>query len=271
MTLPTRGAFEWGKLLGLWVGSRRVLDDASAIICVGSEEQREVQRRFPHQRVLHLPNGVDANRFAKGDGQAFRRLHGIPRQALVLLTVGRIDRQKNQLLAVRCMPRLLKAEPWAHLVLIGHVTNEAYRDRVVAEAERLGVAGRVALIPGLPADSQELVDAYHAADLFLLPSLHEPFGIVILEAWAAGLPVMASRVGGVPSFVSDGEDGVLFEPNDELEAVAAFEALRSNPERARSLAQAGRTKARERYSWDSVTRNLVQIYEEVSRENPLRQ
>lgn len=271
MTRPTRGAFEWGKVLGMWVGSRRVLDDAAAVICVGTEEQREVQRRFPHKRVVHLPNGVDADHFAEGDGHGFRRRHGIARQARVLLTVGRIDSQKNQLFAVRCLPRLLECDAGVHLVLIGHVSNEAYCGRVMAEAERLGVGGRVCLIRGLPADGQDLVDAYHAADMFLLPSIHEPFGIVILEAWAAGLPVMASRVGGVPSFVSEGQDGILFEPDNERDFQAAFRALWGSPERMMAIAQAGQTKAREHYSWDHVTKALVQLYEEVVRENPLRQ
>ncbi len=127
------------------------------------------------------------------------------------------------------------------------------------------------IIRGLEAGSQELVDAYHAADLFLLPSIHEPFGIVILEAWAAGLPVIASRVGGIPWFVSDGQDGVLFEPNDEGEFLQAFRALVKNPERMRALAEAGQIKAREEYGWKKVTERLVGIYEEAVGENPFCQ
>ena len=133
------------------------------------------------------------------------------------------------------------------------------------------MGNHVTIIRGLEAGSQELVDAYRAADLFLLPSIHEPFGIVILEAWAAGLPVIASRVGGIPWFVSDGQDGMLFEPNDEGEFHHAFRVLVKNPERMRALAAAGQTKAREEYGWKKVTERLVDIYEEAVGENPFCQ
>lgn len=270
-TAPTQGAYEWGKVLGWWVGSRRVLDDAAAILCVGQEEQRQTQRRFPHKKVIHLPNGVDPNRFAHGDGVGFRQRYRIPLSAQVVLTVGRIDPQKNQLLAVRLLPELLKEAPEVHLLLIGPVTNDAYYEQLCRAVRERGLTGYVTIIPGLDAASQELVDAYHAADVFLLPSIHEPFGIVILEAWAAGLPVLASRVGGVPSFVTDGQDGLLVEPGDEQALLQAFRALVKNDQHRHALAMAGQVKAREHYSWDKITERLVHIYEEAIHENPFRQ
>ena len=271
LTAPTDGALEWGKVLGLWVGSRRVLGDAAAILCVGLDEQKQVQERFPSKRVIHLPNGVDPDRFAEGDGLRFRGKYGIAQGARVVLTVGRIDPQKNQMLAVRCLPDLLRNDPNVHLVFFGHVTNDGYRETLEAESQRLDIEKNVTLIPGLAADGSDLVDAYHGADLFLLPSAHEPFGIVILEAWASGLPVVASRVGGVRSLVGDGVDGVLFDPSNAGQLVEAVTSLIGDPERARSVAQAGCAKARDRYSWDTVTRDLLKVYEEVIRESPLRQ
>ena len=128
-----------------------------------------------------------------------------------------------------------------------------------------------AIIPGIAADSQELVDGYHAADVFLLPSIHEPFGIVILEAWAAGLPVLASRVGGVPHFVEEGRDGLLFDPHDDASFLTAFRAIIGDRDRARGLADVGRSKACAQYDWDTVTGNLLKIYEEVVAEHPIRQ
>lgn len=270
-TEPTQGTIEWGKVLGWWVGSRRVLDDAAAILCVGRQEQRLVQDRFPRKRVCHLPNGVDSRRFARGDGPGFRRRFGIPAPARVVLCVGRIDPQKNQLFAVRALSRLRAEEPRLHLVLIGHVTDGAYGAQLVRAIAALGMERQVTLIGGLDAASQDLVDAYHAADLFLLPSQHEPFGIAILEAWAAGLPVIASRVGGIISLVSDGQDGALFEAGDEREFCQAFRALVQDGERLRALAAAGRAKARKQYGWEEVTRQLVEIYEGALRENPVRQ
>lgn len=266
----TRGSLEWGKALGWWVGSRRVLDDAAAILCVGAEEQGRVRARHPRARVELLPNGVDAARFARGDGDGFRRAHGIPPTAPLVLTVGRVDPQKNQALAVRALHALTDAHPSARLLLVGHVSAPAYQSEVQALIAELGLGGRVTLLPGLPATGQALVDAFHAADVFLLPSTHEPFGIVVLEAWAAGLPVVASRVGGVPSFVEHERDGLLFEPDDLRGATRALAALLTHGPRARALAEAGRAKARERYGWDVITRRLVELYEEVLGAHPRR-
>lgn len=268
-TAPTEGAIEWGKLLGAWVGSRRVLDDAAAIICVGQKEQEKTREQFPQKKVVHLPNGVDTERFAVGDGAAFRKSHNIPQDAYVILLMGRIDPQKNQLFPIRMMPELLKVKPNAHLLLIGHVTNQPYYQRLLDNIGGNGVTDRVTLITGVDGQGEELVNAYHAADLFCLPSIHEPFGIVVLEAWAAGLPVIASRVGGIPSFVDDGSDGILFDTDDADSFLTAFSAIIGDS-RSKLIAENGRQKANRQYSWQQITKRLVDIYEEAIRENPLR-
>lgn len=240
-------------------------------MCVGQEEQLQVQERYPQKRVIHLPNGVDVDRFANGNRTAFRKQYGIPAQARMVLTVGRIDPQKNQLFAVDLLPQLREIDPDTHLVLIGHVTNEAYFTRLVREIEARGLKNHVTVIRGLNADSQDLVDAYHAADIFLLPSIHEPFGIVILEAWAAGLPVLASRVGGVPSFVNHGENGLLCKTNDKKEFCRAFRMVVDCKEMGRALACMGQRKAQSNYAWEHITSQLANLYEDVRREHSVCQ
>lgn len=269
-TAPTEGKFEWGKVLGWWVGSRRVLNDAAAIICVGQEEQRQIQKRFPDKKVLHLANGVDPARFSKGNREKFRKAYNIPLDAYVIVTVGRIDPQKNQIFAIDLLPELKRLNPKVHVVIIGPVTNENYHNKLMKKIGDGGFQGRVVVIEGLSAGSQALVDAYHGADVFFLPSIHEPFGIVILEAWAVGLPVIASRVGGIPSFLTENKDGLLFEPNDRSSCIESFKAILDSPTNARELSAAGRRKAGGRYSWDRITRDLIEIYEEAIRENPFR-
>ena len=269
-TAPAKDAFEWGKILGWWVGSRSVMDDAAAIICVGREEERKTRERFPHKNVIHLANGVDPDHFHRGNGPGFRKKHHIPQDAYVVVTVGRIDPQKNQLFQINLLPELVKINPRVHLLIIGPVTKESYHSRLIDTVQRSGLESRITVIEGLDAEGQDLVDAYHASDLFLLPSVHEPFGIVILEAWAAGLPVVASRIGGIPSFVEDGKDGLLFEPNNTGEFIAAFETTVNSPEKALQLSSSGKMKACDMFSWDKITRDLVRIYEEAIRENPFR-
>lgn len=267
---PTAGRPEWGKLLGAAVGSRRVFDDAAAILCLGSEEARRMREQYPRVPVHQFPNGVDAARFATGDGAAFRARHGIAAEAPLALVMGRIDPQKNQLLAVEALESLRARVPGARLLLVGHVTNDAYHAKVREAIAARGLAEAVTLIPGVAADSSDLVDAFHAADVFLLPSVHEPFGIVILEAWAAWRAVVASRVGGVPSFVEDGRDGLLFESGDAPGAVAHLAEVLGNPARRAALAEAGRRKAVAEYAWPRIAERLLAIYEEARRAHPLR-
>ena len=262
-TAPTAGTVEWGKVLGWWVGSRRVLDDAAAILCVGHEEYRQTQQRLPHVNVRHVPNGVDPARFANGNGCRFRARYGIAPAASVLLVMGRIDPQKNQLLPVQLLPMLRQQIPDVHLVCVGPVTNEPYACMLRKSLHASGLASHVTLIEGLPAGSQALVDAYHAADVLLLPSIHEPFGIVVLEAWAAGLPVIASRVGGLPALICDGEDGVLCDAHDSQVFAQAIRAVLVESTYGRRLGLAGQRKAQEQYSWDAVTEQVIRIYEDA--------
>jgi glycosyltransferase involved in cell wall biosynthesis len=269
-TESTRGKFEWGKLLGAWVGARSVLEDAAAILCVGAAEAKEVAARYPDKRVVSLPNGVDTRRFAAGNGERFRKAQLIPPGRKVILTVGRIDPQKNQILAVGALRKVVDDGVNAHLVLIGAVTNSDYLASIEAEVKRLGLTSRVTVIPGIASDSQDLVDAFYSADVFLLPSRHEPFGIVVLEAWAAGRAVVASRVGGVPSFVEDGLDGILFDSGDACQAAVELTAVLKSAELAGRLGEAGQKKALAQYDWDAITSRLIGVYEEVIHANSLR-
>lgn len=271
MSAPTRGTLDWGKALGWWVGSRRVLQDANAILCVGYPEHLLAKERMPDKRVIYLPNGVVPERFVRGDGAAFRAAHAIPADAYVVATVARIDAQKNQLLPVRMLAELRRIEPKTHILLVGSVTNAAYIETIRKSIADQNAQAHVTIVPGIAAASGDLASAYHAADVFLLPSIHEPFGIVVLEAWCAGLPVLASRVGGVPHFVDDGKDALLFDPKSPESFIAAFKALTAREDRGKGLAEAGERKARASYTWNAITQRLVGIYEEVIREGPVRQ
>jgi glycosyltransferase involved in cell wall biosynthesis len=263
MLEPLKGTFEWGRAFGAVLGARRVLEDASAILCVGQNEQQAVQARYPEKRVEWLPNGVDAQAFAEGNGRAFREKHGIPHRRQLILNVGRIDPQKNQLALLSAMPELIHKHSDIHLVLIGPVTVESYGRELLNKINAAALYNNVTVLPGLPGGSGELVDAFHAADIFCLPSRHEPFGIVVLEAWAAGLPVVAARVGGIPSFTCDGEDVLHADPSDPASFSKAIDRLLADRELAQKIAATGRLKARTEFDWDRIADRLESIYRDL--------
>ncbi len=255
---PFRGKPEWGKLFGWLLGARRVLDDADAIICVGRDEHVEMTRRYG-DKAHYVPNGVRTGLFRSAEGAAFRNHAGLQPGEKLALCVSRIDYQKNQLLLVRAFARFAARRPEWKLALIGAVTVESYRDQILAEVKRAGLESRVILIPGFAPDDPRLSSAYKAADVFVLPTVHEPFGIVILEAWAAGTPVIATRIGGIPGFTHDGEDILLFPKDDEAALLGHLDRLADDAAlRARLVARA--TQEVTQYDWSSVARHMLSIY-----------
>jgi glycosyltransferase involved in cell wall biosynthesis len=263
MTEPFRGKLEWGKAFGFLFGARRVLNDADAVVCVGENEYREMQRRYPFKNVFHVPNGVDVGRFAAGDGAAFRAAYGFQPSDKIVLCVSRIDYQKNQLGLVRAFARFARSHPDHRLVLIGAVTVEEYHKRILAEIAALGLKDIVRIIPGLVPDNPLLPGAYKAAEQFILASRHEPFGIVILEAWAAGVPVVAHAIGGIPGFCTDRVNALLVEPDNERQLVERMAELAADGELRTALSASAFERAETRYNWPVVVAQMQEIYHRV--------
>jgi glycosyltransferase involved in cell wall biosynthesis len=267
---PGSRSFEWGKIIGLVYGGRSVVTDADAILCVDRFEADDLRKAMPGKRIEFMPNGVDPGRFQapEGAGAAFRKEYGIPPEAPLILTVGRIDPQKNQLLALRILERIKLRLPAVRLLLAGPATNEAYRAQILAQAETLGLSESLIVAGQLAYASGALAAAYAAADCFLLPSIHEPFGVVALEAWAAGLPLAAARVGGIPAFVTDRSSGLLFEAGTGEPSVAqgteAVLTLLNDRPFARRLAEAGHTEMLAHYTWDRIVDRLDALYDELA-------
>ena len=246
MLKPLKGKFPYGAILDRLFGLRfDPLAKVDVIICISHEEERRLKEKYPGRNVQYLPNGVDG-----GDVRAAAR------PGSNILCVSRIDYQKNQLALVE----LLAARPGCRLTLVGPITARWYADKIAARAKELGVGDRLTLVPGLPPGSAELEAAFAAADVFVLPSVHEPFGIVALEAMARGIPLIASNVGGLPDFVKDGENGLLFDPSDPANLVRAFDRLVAlPPERIEAMVSAARATA-DQFTWRSVIDRLMRLY-----------
>ena len=157
----------------------------------------------------------------------------------------------------------LGRHPAATVRLVGPVTQPDYRDELVARAAALGVADRLVLVGSLKPGSAELVAEYRQADVFVLPSRHEPFGIVVLEAWAAGLPVVASDVGGLGRLCAAHPAAALtFAPDDSAGLEAALDRVCSDEVQWRALSEAGQ-RAAASYDWDNLAARLLGFYGEL--------
>ena len=260
---PTRGRLPWGKMVDYAMGwTRRVPEDFGGIVCVGEDEYEKY--RAKHAHVMFLPNGVDCRLFSgretSGAGREPRRAYGIPRP-FSILCVARIDRQKNQMALVEWLSR----NPGAAVRLVGPVTQPDYRQELERRAEELGVSGRLSFAGALKPGSRELLDEFAKADVFVLPSRHEPFGIVVLEAWAAGLPVAASDVGGLGRLCAAHPDiAFTFPPAD----ASAMDAAIGNVRRMIELGEGGEMARRARiaasaFDWRTLSERLVDFYKAI--------
>ena len=263
---PTRGRLPWGKMIDYAMGwTRRVPEDFGGIVCVGEDEYEKYKARHPH--VLYLPNGVDCRLFEEragatvGDRQATtNRLPAVDGR-LSLLCVARIDRQKNQMMLVEWLGR----HPEGTVRLVGPVTQPDYRAELEARAAELGVADRLSFAGALKPASRELLDEFAKADVFVLPSRHEPFGIVVLEAWASGLPVAASDIGGLGKLcAAHPEAAVTFPPGDAsgLDRAVAELERRIRFGESGKMAESARFAAL-KYDWHALSAALVDFYSAI--------
>jgi D-inositol-3-phosphate glycosyltransferase len=209
------------------------------------------------QRIEVVPPGVDHLVFSRGDRETARRRLGVD-ASRVLLFVGRIQPLKGTDLAVRCLAAL--DDPSAALVVVGGPSGSDGENelmRVRALADDLGVGARIRWVQ--PQRHERLADYYRAADVCLVPSRAESFGLVALEAAACGTPVVAADVGGLRSLVDHEETGFLVEGRDPsdyagpVEKLLAFDQMRiemGSNAAARSL----------RYSWSMTAARLRRLY-----------
>jgi len=264
MVKPLKGTIPYGNIMDRLLGRKiDALKYANGIVCVGENELQPAKEHYPDKLIIHLPNGVNYDYFHDYSGTDFRKQAGIRPDRKILLCLSRIDYQKNQLILPEVLALL--GEPW-HLVFIGAPTAEWYVDKLREKIRLMNLSDRVTMITGVPPDSSLLPAAYHAASAFLLPSLHEPFGIVVLEAWSAGTPVITSPVGGLKTLIRDGETG-FFAPAEGAphEWAELIRKLDEDQELRGRITEAADIEVREKYSWDIITDKLLDFYQEVQR------
>ena len=240
---PSAGGWDWGRPLGLVLRARNLLDQADAIITLNPREAALMRERHPGRRILVEPHGIPTSLFARdcrhAAQQAFPWLTG----RSVLLVLGRIDPTKNQDWVVAEAKELARRHPAALLVLAGALTDDEYacaiRDRIARE----GLQGSVVLAGSLPFGDPRLIGLLQEARALVLPSTSETFGIVILEAWAAGTPVVSSRTSGAAALVDEGVNGLLFDLDRPETFHSAVDRVLGQPGTAVQWGAAGRAKA----------------------------
>ncbi len=258
---------------------RQAYEAAAAVVAVSAGMRADILRSYPlldPDRVHVVHNGIDAQLWQRRDDEGVVRGHGVDPERPSVIFVGRITRQKG-------LPYLLRAAaslpPEVQLVLCAGAPDTpeilAEVEQLMAEltATRDGVVWIPTMLP-----RRDVVALLSAATVFACPSVYEPLGIVNLEAMACELAVVATATGGIPEVVVDGETGWLVpieqvadgsgtpvDPDAFVATLAAHltEAV-SDPARAALMGRAGRARAIEHFSWDTIGERTLEVYRQVT-------
>jgi D-inositol-3-phosphate glycosyltransferase len=252
------------------IGEQQVVDAADLLVANTGAESGQLVDLYgaDASRVRVISPGVDLSIFRPGDIGAARSRVGIAADAVVVMFVGRIQPLKAPDVVVRAAAELLDRNPGLRdrlvVPVIGGPSGSGLEtpESLVALADSLGIADVVCFVP--PQRQDALADWYRAASTVVVPSYNESFGLVAIEAQACGTPVVASRVGGLATAVTDGASGILLDSHDPAEYASAIEKIISSPALHAAMREKAVSHARE-FGWSRTAERTLLAYDAASR------
>ncbi|MDQ3157912.1 MAG: D-inositol-3-phosphate glycosyltransferase [Actinomycetota bacterium] len=254
--------------IGRILGEDEIVRLADRLIANTAEESNELISLYDADpaKVAVVHPGVDLDVFRAGRRDEARSILGIDPAAHVLLFAGRIQPLKAPDILVKAAGELLRRQPSLRgrlvVAIVGGASGTGL-EHPTALADLSSAAGLEDVIRFVPTISQtELADWYAAATVVCVPSYNESFGLVAIEAQACGTPVVAARVGGLATAVSDGVSGILVDGHDPLDYADAFQRILSDPELRESMSQKAVSHA-ESFGWDITAERTLAVYREA--------
>lgn len=242
---------------------RRLVHAVDRIVAATEHERQLLKQLYgvPPQRVSVIPLGVDREQFQPRDRQAARRALGLDAAAHVVLAVGRLEPLKGLDILIEAIAEMTERDRVCVVIVGGDQRAAGERARLRAVAERAGVLHQVHFVGAVP--HAALGAYYNAADVVVMPSFYESFGLVAVEALASGVPVVASRVGGLTSTVGDGRTGYLVPWRCPGPFAEKLDLLLKNDDLRASLGDAA-ARSMEPYAWEAVADALLLLYGELA-------
>lgn len=246
---------------------KAVLETAERIVATSPQEKEHMRSLVSSKGNIDIiPCGTDIHRFGSIDRQQSRASLGIDPETKVVFYVGRFDERKGIETLVRAVGQShLRGNTKLKLIIGGGSrpgqSDGLERDRIESIVDELGMR-EFTFFPGRLGDDV-LPSYYAAADVCVVPSHYEPFGLVAIEAMASGTPVVASDVGGLQFTVVPEETGLLAPVKDDVAFAAAIDRILSNPTWRNQLGQAARKRVETKFSWEGVASQLSELYTEL--------
>jgi glycosyltransferase involved in cell wall biosynthesis len=231
----------------------KVLEDATFVIaCTHYEKERMIRMGIGPSKIHLIPMGINSNEWETADGERFRRKYGLKRKKLVLFA-GPKGYDKGALHLLNAVERLRQKIEDLVLVSIGLPTRMWRRKkRTLAESNLLDL-GYI--------NEEEKKDAFAACDIFVLPSRFDSFGIVYLEAWRCGKPVIGAKIGAISEVIEENRDGFLVEFGDVEQLTSKMLYLLNHPDLCKEMGENGRRKVVERFNWEKNIEIVENVFE----------
>ena len=242
---------------------RKAIAAADRVIAFTAEERDDLISIYGANRdkVSIIPCGIDLGLFHPMDKQKARRELGLG-NSKILLFAGRIQPFKGIDILLRTMARLPDSGEMRLLIVGGDSASADEMARLCSVVSELGIGDKVTFLGTVEHGKMPLF--YGAADVCVVPSYHESFGLVALEALACGTPVVASRVGGLATIIKDGETGYLVGELSHEAFARHLELLLGDEELRKLMGNAAHLSAK-KYVWSTVARQVLRVYEELAR------
>jgi D-inositol-3-phosphate glycosyltransferase len=245
------------------VAEKMAVASADCVIAVSTEEKNDlvnIYEAWP-DKVKVIPCGVDLGLFQPMDKEKVRRELGLPEHSKILLFVGRIEPFKGIDIILRTLACLGGKKDLHLLIVGGDADSDGELSRLRSLAGELGIEEMVTFWGAVEHERIPLL--YNAADICVIASYHESFGLVAVEALASGTPVVAPRVGGLSTIITDGETGYLIDNRSIEDFTRHLERLLDDDELRQRMSHAARPSVM-KYAWPIVARQVLSIYEELA-------
>ena len=229
---------------------------ADRVICVSSNVADFARDRIhlPDAKLVVIPNGIDMASFENlPTREEVRAAEALPTDQFILASIGRPRPQKGYDILIDAFGRLAPSYPKAQLLFVGDGPDRPFLQE---KANQLGLSERVTFL----GDRIDIPRLLPALDIVVLPSRHEGMPNVALEAMAAGLPVVATTVGGIPEVVDRARTGLLVPPENPAELASALCTILENPDLARKMGASGRQRIEENFDIQQTVARTEQLY-----------
>jgi glycosyltransferase involved in cell wall biosynthesis len=235
-----------------------IVRHADRIIAVSGEIVRKMRlARIDTKKICLIENGVNLDRFVGNiSSSSIRESLGIKKGKIVIGTVGSLTKEKGHIYLLRAIPKVIESFPEMVFVFVGDGKESSNLERMVF---KLGIIDKV-IFAGMRRDIPEILSIL---DVFVLPSLNEGLPIALLEAQAARVPVVATRVGAIPDVVKDRVTGILIPPEDPEAIAKSIVRVLSDRKGAHNMAQKGFERVRDNFSSEKMASKYIMIYKEL--------